>query len=90
MGHLLKIKCADSSAHFSFNTCLIYTLDGASAKFSTNSHETDNSAVNLKTKELCFMNTYTSVFWMKSLLKATFQANEKLENLKSVKVFLEK
>ncbi len=31
-------------AHFSFNKCLIYTHDGASAKFSTNSHETDNSA----------------------------------------------
>ncbi len=31
-------------AHFSFNKCPIYTHDGASAKFSTNSHETDNSA----------------------------------------------
>ncbi len=30
-------------AHFSCNKCLIYTLDGASAKFSTNSHDTDNS-----------------------------------------------
>ena len=29
--------------HFSFNKCPIYTHDGASAKFSTNSHETDNS-----------------------------------------------
>jgi hypothetical protein len=29
--------------HFSFNECPIYTHDGASAKFSTNSHETDNS-----------------------------------------------
>ncbi len=31
-------------AHFSFNKCPIYNHDGASAKFSTNSHETDNSA----------------------------------------------
>jgi hypothetical protein len=31
-------------AHFSFNKCPIYTHDGAGAKFSTNSHETDNSA----------------------------------------------
>ncbi len=31
-------------AHFSFNKCPIYTNDGASAKFSTKSHETDNSA----------------------------------------------
>ncbi len=31
-------------AHFRFNKCPIYTHDGASAKFSTNSHETDNSA----------------------------------------------
>ncbi len=30
-------------AHFSFNKCPIYTHDGASAKFTTNSHETDNS-----------------------------------------------
>ncbi len=29
--------------HFSFNKCPIYTHDGA--KFSTNSHETDNSVV---------------------------------------------
>ncbi len=32
-------------AYFSFNKCPIYTHDGASAKFSTNSHETDNSVV---------------------------------------------
>ncbi len=30
--------------HFRFNKCPIYTHDGASAKFSTNSQETDNSA----------------------------------------------
>ncbi len=30
-------------AHFSFNKCPIYTHDSASDKFSTNSHETDNS-----------------------------------------------
>ncbi len=30
-------------AHFSFNKCPIYTHDGASAKFSTNSHQTDSS-----------------------------------------------
>ncbi len=29
--------------HFSFNNCPIYTDDGASAKFSTNSHDTVNS-----------------------------------------------
>ncbi len=28
-------------AHFSFKKCPIYTHDSASAKFSTNSHETD-------------------------------------------------
>ncbi len=31
------------STHFIFNKCLIYILDGASAKFSTNSHGTDYS-----------------------------------------------
>jgi hypothetical protein len=30
-------------AHFCFNSGFIYTHDGASAKFSTNSPETDNS-----------------------------------------------
>ncbi len=29
------------SAHFIFNKCPIYTHDGASTKFSSNSHETD-------------------------------------------------
>jgi hypothetical protein len=33
------------STHFIFNKCPIYIHDGASAKFSTNSHETDSSAV---------------------------------------------
>ncbi len=32
-------------AHFNFNKCRIYTLDGAGTKFSTNSHETDNSVL---------------------------------------------
>jgi hypothetical protein len=31
------------STHFIFNKCPIYTHDGASSKFSTNSHETDYS-----------------------------------------------
>ncbi len=31
------------STHFIFNTCPIYTHNGASAKFSTNLHETDYS-----------------------------------------------
>ncbi len=30
-------------AKFSFNKCPIYTHDGASARFSTNSQETDNN-----------------------------------------------
>ncbi len=34
-----KGKCT----HFSFNKCPIYTHDRTSTKFSTNSHETDNS-----------------------------------------------
>jgi hypothetical protein len=32
-------------ANFSFRKCHIYSHDGASANFSTNSHETDNSAL---------------------------------------------
>ncbi len=34
----------DECTHFIFKKCPIYTYDGASAKFITNSHETDNSA----------------------------------------------
>jgi hypothetical protein len=41
MGHRVMI-----SAQFRCNKCPIYTLDGASAKFSTNSNETDNSVYN--------------------------------------------
>jgi hypothetical protein len=33
------------STHFIFNLCHTYTHDGASAKFSTNSQETDYSVV---------------------------------------------
>jgi hypothetical protein len=46
MGPLLKLKrrtFALESTHFIFNKCPVYTHDGASAKFSTNSHETDYS-----------------------------------------------
>jgi hypothetical protein len=45
-GTLVKDKMyrfQDEYAHFSFKKCPIYTRDVASAKFSTNSHETDNS-----------------------------------------------
>ncbi len=33
---------------FSFNKCPFYTHDGASAKFSTNSHETDYMAMSVE------------------------------------------
>ncbi len=40
-------------ASFSFNKCPIYIHDGASAKFSTKSHETDYSVANVRSfKEL--------------------------------------
>jgi hypothetical protein len=42
------------STQFIFNKCPNYTHDGASAKFSTNSHETDYSA-----EEMHCKNTYT-------------------------------
>jgi hypothetical protein len=45
MRHLLKIKFVDSrvNTHILASTSVpIYTHDSASAKFSTNSHETDN------------------------------------------------
>ncbi len=37
------------STHFIFNQCPIYTHDGASAKFSTNSHETVYSVLRSST-----------------------------------------
>ncbi len=40
-------------AHFSFDKCPIYTHDGASAKFSTNSQETDNSVPHTPTPAHC-------------------------------------
>ncbi len=36
-----KVECAQ----FSFNKCCFYTHDGVNAKFSTNSHKTDNSVL---------------------------------------------
>jgi hypothetical protein len=45
MGHLLKIKSVDSIVNVPFlaSTSVQFTHEGASAKFSTNSHETDNA-----------------------------------------------
>ncbi len=43
--------------NFSFNKCPIYTHDGASAKFNTNSHETDN----VVTSRLGIANLFHSV-----------------------------
>jgi hypothetical protein len=47
MGLLLSTFTLKST-HFIFNKCPIYTHDGASVKFSTNSHETDYSVVCMK------------------------------------------
>ncbi len=50
-------------AHFFFNNCFIYTYDGANAKLSTNSPETDNSVVTLfyrVTDYISYMVYYTS------------------------------
>ncbi len=48
-------------ANFSFNKCPIYAHDGASAKFSTNSHETDNSAGSSRPKIYKFINLPTKL-----------------------------
>ncbi len=39
-------------AHFSFNKCPIYTHDSASAKFGTNSQETDNSVLGFVNEQI--------------------------------------
>ncbi len=58
-------------AYFSSNTCLIYTHDGASAKFSTNSHETDNSVGLLRPTEVGGFVAYAALMpptgWMSAL-----------------------
>jgi hypothetical protein len=46
-------KFKGECGQFSFNKCLIYTHDGASAKFSTNSHEMDNSVPLLYSHKDC-------------------------------------
>ncbi len=47
MGHLLEIKCVDSRVNVhilaSTSVSLTLTIDGASDKYSTNSHEPDKS-----------------------------------------------
>ncbi len=45
------------SEHYSFNKCPIYTHDGESAKFGTNSQEMDNSAV-VKKRVIFYYHTY--------------------------------
>jgi hypothetical protein len=57
-------------AHFSFNKCLIYTHDGASAKFSTNSQEADNSVV-FNSRD------FSSVHWNRKAIW-TFNINTQL------------
>jgi hypothetical protein len=42
--------------HFSFNKCPIYTHDGASAKFTTNTQEMDNSADEICIKKISEIN----------------------------------
>jgi hypothetical protein len=65
-GHLLEIKSVDSKVNvhiFSFNKYPIYTHKGASAKFSTNSHETDNSVAEKNTLKLIEKKGYAGIFW---------------------------
>ncbi len=42
-------------AHFILNQCPIYIHDGASAKFSTNSRETDNSVTSVHPEYNCLI-----------------------------------
>ncbi len=49
-GTLVEAKTCSftlESSHFIYNKCSIYSHDGASAKFSTNSHETDYRAASI-------------------------------------------
>ncbi len=56
-GRLVETKMCTftlESTHFIFNKCPIYNHDGASIKFSTNSHETDYSVLSYKMKKCKF------------------------------------
>ncbi len=80
-------------AHFSFNKCSIYTHDGASAKFNTNSHETDNSALQSSTIPLHHMFLYRVyiqyVKWMVTTVGGKPKGHFQLENkLKMCILFL--
>jgi hypothetical protein len=53
------------STHFIFNKCLIYTHDGASAKFNINSHETDYSVGVFveEVKDSAWSSSYILPYW---------------------------
>ncbi len=53
-------------AHFSFNKCPIYTHDGAGAKFSTNSHETDYSVPWSEVTHHTKQKSYETLHWKES------------------------
>jgi hypothetical protein len=56
-------------AHFCFDNCFIYTHYGASAKFSTNSPETDNSATNIYCNVLhCKQRSFPTYFFLNFFL----------------------
>ncbi len=69
--------------HFSFNKCLIYTHDGA--KFSTNSHETDNSVIKTIPLFLTLDNFKSLKFaWRYSLLQSLWGRDGKVTYLREV------
>jgi hypothetical protein len=62
--------------HFIFNKCRIYTHDGASDKFSTNSHETDYSVVALIENLLHILDSIVLIMADVLTVKSTLQRNE--------------
>jgi hypothetical protein len=56
-----KSECA----HFNFNKRPVYTHDGASYKFSTNSQETDNNAWDIKTSQTSSAVSSVKFIWIK-------------------------
>ncbi len=88
IGPLLKIKklrFKGECALHSLASTSIYTHDGASVKFSTNSHETDNSVIKTISLFLTLDNFKSLKFaWRYSLLQSLWGRDGKVTYLREV------
>ncbi len=80
--------------HFIFDKCSIYTHDGASAKFSTNSHETDlqcsciHDQLTVKTQAFSFHLKVKTLIRMETFWKQIRKTDEEEEIRKELLKFV--